>query len=147
MKGREFAKALAALPPNPPITSAFEKHHRQGSPDPRTKYRNQRDHMVAWMSEIGGPGAYGRKTRGRDARTAYNSLRCAPALIWMAEALGEKPAVLRTAVAAADAAGPNFSSQCAAIRKVVPWSRIEELVGLQDRKFSSFKLLSRRSRP
>ncbi|MBB1026072.1 MULTISPECIES: hypothetical protein [unclassified Dietzia] len=145
MKGRDFAKVLARLPPNPPITTAYEKNHRQGSPDPRTKYRNQRDHMVGWMSEIDGPGAYGRKTRGRDARAAYNSLRCAPALIWMAEALGEKPAVVKTAVAASDAAGPNFSAQCAAIRKVVTWSRIEELVGLQDREPSKFRLLGRRS--
>ncbi|WP_216695293.1 hypothetical protein [Dietzia psychralcaliphila] len=46
----------------------------------------------------------------------------------MAEALGEEPEVVNNAVAAADAAGPNFTSQCAAIRKVVPWSRIEELI-------------------
>lgn len=99
--------------------------------------------MVGWMSESEGPGAYGRKTRGRDAKATYNSLRCAPALIWMAEALGEDPAVVKSAVAAADAAGPNFTSQCAAIRRVVPWSRIEELIGAQKDKPSTLGLLRR----
>ncbi|MCT2266039.1 hypothetical protein M3F32_15920 [Dietzia cinnamea] len=93
------------------------------------------------MSESEGPGAYGRKTRGRDAKATYNSLRCAPALIWIAEALGEDPAVVKSAVAAADAAGPNFTSQCAAIRRVVPWSRIEELIGAQKEKPSTLGLL------
>ncbi|WP_163376953.1 hypothetical protein [Dietzia sp. Alg238-R159] len=61
----------------------------------------------------------------------------------MAEALGEEPEVVTSAVAAADAAGPNFTSQCAAIRRVVPWSRIEELIGLQHEKPSGFGLLRR----
>lgn len=83
------------------------------------------------MSEMDGPGAYGRQRRGRTAKAAYNSLRCAPALIWIAEALGEDADVVRRAVSAADAAGPNFSAQCGAIRKVVPWSRIDELLVLK----------------
>jgi hypothetical protein len=80
------------------------------------------------MSEAEGPGAYGRKSRNRDARATYNNLRCAPALIWIAEALGEDPGIVRAAVAAADAAGPDSGSQCGAIRKVVPWDRIEGLL-------------------
>lgn len=128
MRGPELAKVLATLQPKPPITAAYEQRHRQGSPDPRTSYRDQREHMVGWMSEIEGPGAFARKSRGRDARSAYNSLRCAPALIWMAEALGEDAKTVQRAVAAADAAGPNFTSQCGAIRKVVPWARVKELV-------------------
>ena len=131
MRGPEFARVLATSQPVPPITTAYEQRHRQGSPDPRTSYRDQREHMVGWMSEMEGPGAYGRKSRGRDAKSAYNSFRCAPALIWMAEALGEDVETVDRAVAAADAAGPNFTSQCGAIRKVVPWARIEELVAQQ----------------
>lgn len=131
MNGPEFARILKRLPPQPPITAEYESRHRQGSQDERTKYSNQRDHMVGWMSEMNGPGAYGRQRQDRSARAAYNSLRCAPALIWIAEALGEDTDVVRSAVTAADAAGPNFSAQCGAIRKVVPWSRIEELIAMQ----------------
>lgn len=144
MKGHELARVLAKLPPHPPITTEYERRHRQGCFDERTSYANQRDHMVGWMREIDGPGAYGRKTRGRNAGESYNSLRCAPALIWMAEALGEEPAVVERAIAEADAAGPNFSSQCAAIRKVVPWSRIESLVELQSQSRAKFRIFSRK---
>lgn len=131
MNGPEFARLLKRLPPHPPVTTVYESRHRQGSQDERTSYSNQRDHMVGWMSEMNGSGAYGRKSRNRTAKAAYNSLRCAPALVWMAEALGEDAAVVRSAVSAADAAGPSISSQCGAIRKVVPWDRIEELIALQ----------------
>lgn len=139
MRGPEFAKVLATLQPDPPITVAYERRHRQGSPHKRTKYSSQREHMVGWMSEAGGPGAYGRTSRNRDARATYNSLRCAPALIWMAEALGEDPAIVRAAVAAADAAGPDFGSQCGAIRTVVPWTRIEEIAAMRQGAGSSLK--------
>lgn len=128
MRGPEFAAILARLPAAQPLTAEFEERHRQGSSHPKAWYRDQREHMVGWFSEIEGPGAYGRKTRGREAKAAYNSLRCAPALIWMAEALGEDPDAVRHAAADAEAAGPNYSSQCAAIRRVVPWTRIESLV-------------------
>ena len=131
MNGPDFAQILKRLPPHPPVTTEYESRHRQGSHDERTSYSNQRDHMVGWMSEMNGSGAYGRKGRNRTAKAAYNSLRCAPALVWIAEALEEDSAVVRSAVSAADAAGPSISSQCGAIRKVVPWDRIEELIALQ----------------
>lgn len=137
MNGPEFAQVLKRLPPHPPITTDYERRHRQGSPDKRTSYSNQRDHMVGWMSEMNGPGAYGRKQYGRTAKEAYNTLRCAPALIWIAEALGEDAAVVRSAVAAADRADSNPSAECGAIRKVVPWSRVEELIAGQPSRESS----------
>ena len=93
--------------------------------------------MVGWMSEMNGPGAYKRKSRGRTAKAAYNSLRCAPALVWIAEALGEDTDVVRRAVSTAEAAGPSLSSQCGAIRKVVPWDRIEELIALRRETWAS----------
>jgi len=83
--------------------------------------------MVAWFSELAGPGAYDRKSRGLNAEHGYNHLQCAPALLWIAEALGEDTDALIAAVAAAALAG-RVGSQCAAIRKVIPWVRIEQLV-------------------
>ncbi|MGP3707156.1 hypothetical protein, partial [Gordonia paraffinivorans] len=61
----------------------------------------------------------------------YNHLRCAAGLIWLAEALGEEVEVLNSGVEAVRNAGRNPSSQCAAFRRVVPWSRILDLVDRQ----------------
>jgi len=83
--------------------------------------------MVAWFSQLAGPGAYDRKSRGLDAKHGHNHLQCAPALLWIAEALGENEATLKAAASGAASSG-RVSSQCAAIRKVIPWTRIENLV-------------------
>lgn len=63
-----------------------------------------------------------------DARAAYNHLQCAPALLWLAEALGEDPAVINRAIDAVGAVARNGASQCGAVRREVPWGRIEQLV-------------------
>lgn len=83
--------------------------------------------MAAWLDELDGPGAYGRVSRGLGARHAYNHFQCAPGLLWIAEALGEHAQVVRDA---ADAAGGEGrpATQCAAIRRVIPWARIVELL-------------------
>jgi len=90
-------------------------------------WTSQRQHMVGWFSELAGPGAYNRKTRGLDAKYGYNHLQCAPALLWIAEALGEDSALVKAAANRAAEYRPT-ASQCAAIRSVVAWTRIEELV-------------------
>jgi hypothetical protein len=52
-------------------------------------------------------------------------------LLWLAEALGENPAILSAAIDDIDAAGPRNASQCAALRRHVPWGRIEQLIALR----------------
>jgi len=119
----EFAYVIKWLPEHLPVSSAYEVEYLPG----QHWWSSQREHTVAWFSELAGPGAYNRKSRGLDAKHGYNHLQCAPALLWIAEALGEEPAT--TASAASEAAGCKaVASQCAAIRKVIPWTRIEKLL-------------------
>lgn len=87
----------------------------------------QREHVSAWMDELAGPGAYGRVTRGLGARHGYTPFQCAPGLLCIAEAVGEGPKRVLEAAAAAGGVG-RAGMQCAATRRVIPWSRIEELV-------------------
>jgi len=122
LEAGSFARLLVTLPEHLPISDAYEAAHLTGD----HWWSSQREHMVAWFSQLAGPGAYDRKSRGLDAKHGYNHLQCAPALLWIAEALGEDEDMLK--VAAADAASSGrVASQCAAIRKVVPWERIENL--------------------
>ncbi len=127
----EIAQLLGTinrLSPAQPMTDAYEREFA-----PRDVwYSSQKQHLLGFWGEYTTVGAYGRKNTDRDAKFAYNHLRCAPALLWLAEALGEEHDVLEKAVAAIRTAGPNRSSQCAAFRKVVPWSRIESLIEAGD---------------
>ncbi|WP_206615321.1 hypothetical protein [Rhodococcus spongiicola] len=123
MTPAQLRDIVLTLPAHCPITDAFESP-RSGN----VWYATQKEHLTGWLAEYNGPGAYGRKNHDRDARAFYQHFRCAPGLLWLAEALGEDPEVLRTGVAAIQAAGSNLSSQCAAFRRTVPWERIEELI-------------------
>ncbi|MFF0613202.1 hypothetical protein ACFYUD_31500 [Nocardia tengchongensis] len=106
------------------ITDAYERAH----PGRQSKWESQRDHLKGWLADFDGPGYYGRKNPGRDARFFYIHFKCAPGLLWLAEALGEDPVRLQEAVAHAKLAGANLASQCGAFRAVIPWTRIEELL-------------------
>lgn len=126
MRGTELAAILRQLPTAQPLTDAYQDTGPLGAA-PGSNWTTQKEHMVRWMSEIARPGVYGRTTRGRNARAGYNSLRCAPALLWIAEALGEDPVVVQRAISAAKTAPPNPGSQCAAVRRTIPWERLEDL--------------------
>lgn len=122
LSGVEFARLLSRAQPHYPISDAYEREHLPGA----HWWSSQKEHVVAWLNELDGPGAYGRVSRGLGARHAYNHFQCAPGLLWIAEALGEAPdTVLAAAEAAAGRGRP--ATQCAAIRRVIPWSRVERL--------------------
>ena len=92
----------------------------------KTWYRSQKQHILGWLKEYGGPGAYQRKSRGLTAKYFYNHFACAPGLLWLAEALGETPETLELAAQAATQEH-HPSAKCAAIRTAIPWSRILQL--------------------
>ncbi|MGO4956698.1 hypothetical protein ACTQ49_05405 [Luteococcus sp. Sow4_B9] len=123
MSGRQLARLIRDLPEHCPISDAYEAAHLPGD----RWWSSQRQHLSAWFNELSGPRAFGRQSRGTPARLGYNRFQCAPGLLWLAEALGEDPAVVQ---AAADAAGGQGrpATQCAAIRRVIPWQRIEQLL-------------------
>ncbi|MGW4018289.1 hypothetical protein ACWECW_18510 [Rhodococcus ruber] len=125
----QLREVISTLPVSTPITDEYETD-RFGK---KVWYRSQKEHLQGWLAEYNGPGAYNRTTHTGTARDFYQRFRCVAGLIWLAEALGEDPQVLRAAVADVRAAGPNPSSQCAAFRRKVPWPRIEELLADHDR--------------
>lgn len=128
MEVDELLGVIGRLSCTQPMTDAYEQEFA-----PRDVwYSSQKEHLLGFWGEYTKAGAYGRKNTDRDAKFAYNHLRCAPALLWLAEALGEERDVLEKAIAAIRTAGPNRSSQCAAFRKVLPWSRIESLIEAGD---------------
>lgn len=122
MTGTEFAVILRRAEPHYPISDEYERAYLPGN----HWWSSQQEHVTAWLDEIDGLGAYGRLTRGLGARHAYNHFQCAPGLLWVAEALGEDPEVVHAAAQSAGGIG-RPASQCAAIRRLIPWSRIERL--------------------
>ena len=132
MKPSELVKIIRRLPADQPITDALEGRTAGGYPGPHPPYyASQREHLIAFLGEYDSPGAYGRSTFDGSARDWYQRFQCAPGLVWLAEALGEDVDVLNAGVAAIRTAGPRAASECAAFRRIVPWSRIEELLGRQ----------------
>jgi hypothetical protein len=87
---------------------------------------DQKKHWTGWLSEQNGPGAYGRKGDAvKEARSVYNRIMCPPMLVWLAEAVGIKKTVIQSAVSEALKPKKPFASQCATIRRIIPWEEIE----------------------
>jgi len=117
-----FARLLRSAGAHYPISDLYERDYLPG----RHWWTSQREHVTAWLDEIDGPGAYERASRGLGARHAYTHFQCAPGLLWIAEALREDPAVVQLAADTAAGVG-RPATQCAAIRQIIPWQRIENL--------------------
>lgn len=133
----DLVRVIRLLPEDQPLTDALEGRTSDGYPGPRKPwYRSQKEHLIGFIGEYGGPGAYGRRTFDGTARDWYQRFQCAPGLLWLAEALGEERGVLERGVAAIRDAGSRDATQCAAFRRVVPWERIEELVRARRRWWS-----------
>lgn len=121
MRAPELAEIFRRLEPHTEISTKWEKLR----PPPSKWWDSQQRHMIVWFSQAEGPGAYGRR-RGQTARQTYNRLLCPPALLWIAEGLGEDIEVIRAAANTAWLQKP-LPAQCGTIRRYVPWSRIFEL--------------------
>jgi hypothetical protein len=125
MQVREFVRVLRRLESHLPISDAYEQDR------PQLKgawWSSQKEHMVRWFSdqENRGSGAFSRNEPNASARTTYNRLLCPAAFVWMAEALGEDPTVVKTA---ADAARdePNARKRPGLLRRYLPWERVSQL--------------------
>lgn len=88
-------------------------------------------HAVFWLSGqvTRGVPPYDRRQPNLFAKTAYNRMLNPDTLIWIAAALGEDRETLQSAARARDSAGKRPAQTCAAVRKVLPFSRILELFG------------------
>lgn len=95
----------------------------------RKKYGgvDQQKHWVGWLFEYDGPGFYSRKNwEGITAETIYRRVACPPMLLWLCEASGVKKSEIQKAKKAALEAKKSFPSQCAVIRKYIPWELVEQ---------------------
>jgi hypothetical protein len=121
MEIAELASRIEKFPERLPISDKFEKasgalsskkHHH-------VWYSSQKEHWLGWLSHY---------PWGKSAEFVYNHLKCAPMLVWLAEATGVSKAELTKAsdaALAALAARVNLSSECAAVRKLIPWRSIK----------------------
>jgi hypothetical protein len=121
-----FRTIVSQLPAAGPRHKALESWLAKDHGPRKAWYSSQKEHLLGWLGEYDGPGAYGRKGAvQRDASFVYNHFQCSPGLIWLAEAVGLKDITIKLAVAEATAAGANGARQCAAVRRVIPWNEIE----------------------
>ena len=104
--------AIRALPADSPVD------------DPRKSYLTQKQHWIGWLSEYGGPGAYGRQIRlKRDAQYAYNHIVEPKMLVYLAEASGVRKRLVSAAKQIL-AKRQTFMQKSAAIRAIIPWQTV-----------------------
>ncbi len=109
---RDLLAIIRTLPSDSPVK------------DPTKWYLTQKQHWIGWLSDYGGPGAYGRKTEvKRDARYAYNHIVEPKMLVYLAQASGLKRSLLLAAMRVL-ARRQTLMEKSAAIRKMVPWKTI-----------------------
>ena len=120
-------RAVARLPELQPLTVRFEQQLRADAPIYRPPwYRTQKEHWLGWLANYSGPGAYGRKNGNRTAQFIYNHIACPPMLTWLGEASGVSKQELKLGMnAVLSARGCNSTARCAAFRRIVPWSCVE----------------------
>lgn len=127
MSPQMLAKKIKSLPEKCRIATDFENRltklglHDKGG----AWYSSQKEHWLGWLREYDGPGYYGRKNSKRTAEFVYNHINCAPMLLWLGEASGVPHQQVTKAKVAALRAEPKFQTQCAAIRKLIPWTTVE----------------------
>ncbi len=129
MTPHALRRKIKGFEATPPVTLSFERElTKQGTWRAEgVWYRSQKEHWLGWLSEYDGPGAYGRKTTvTRSAEFAYNHVGCLPMVLWLGEASGIKRSLVNQAKKAGLEASRKLQGKCAAIRNVVPWSKIEE---------------------
>jgi len=120
---------IRPLPYSCPRCTELEKTIGVGVGFSGAWYASQKEHWIGWLSEYDSPGAYGRETKVlRDASYAYNRIQCAPMLFWLSEALGAPEAQIGRAFDAVVKAPRKGASQCPALRKILPWHVVEELL-------------------
>lgn len=123
ISARELLRVVSELSPLTPLYRQVHAKSTKGK-----WFTNEREHLMGWLSEYDGPGAYARMNPGRDAKFFYNHFNDPYGLSWLAEALGVQGELVQQGIDAVEAASPRGSAKSGAFRKVVLWSEIEPLV-------------------
>jgi hypothetical protein len=116
---REMLRAVRRLPATMPESDALYK----------SGYETHKDHWVGWLSEYDGPGFYGRNDWNVDARGVYQRLNCGPMIVWLNEAAGERPALIRATIREMTLRGSGRAQTEAKIARAHhPWERAAALL-------------------
>lgn len=115
----ESTKGLCAvilqLPSDPEVPRGTQGYNR---------YTTQRAHWLGWLGLTPGTGTYQRAPEER-AGKIYNRIGEPKMLLWLIAAAGIDPSLaLRAKLAASEVTA--LSSQCKAIRQIVPYSVVAE---------------------
>lgn len=120
MTPKELHARISNLPNRAPVTAELARalgfHHREF---------NLKKAWLGWLHDYNGPGYRGRKDWNRTAQFVYNHLNAPAMVLWLGEVSGLKKSEIRRAMDAALGAPRNLGSQSAAIRRIIPWKRIE----------------------
>jgi hypothetical protein len=128
MNQKTLKSKISGLRPNTPATSQWQR---------------QREHWLNWLEGYDGPGHYRRREWKRSASFIYNNLKSPVMTLWLGAAVGVPKTKVREAERAVKSAKANRAMQCAAIRKLIPWTMIEPLLNSADFTGRDFLVLWR----
>lgn len=136
----ELRLRLAKLPEHLPLETELSHALKEGAGYNNAWYRSQKEHWQGWLLEYSGPGAYGRKTETpRNAQLIWGRIQCAPMLLWLAEAVEIPSYLLKNAFEDVLSAPKRNSSQCRALREVIAWQAVEELLPAKPNLFQRLR--------
>lgn len=116
---RELLEKCMSIDPLPPMTVEYGRKHPELALG-LAHHPSQKAGVVKWLQDL--------DNRGKaSSREAYGEKRNLLALLWLAEALGERPAALKKAMSAAMAEN-SMLQRCEAFRKAIPFDRIKALI-------------------
>lgn len=134
---QQLRRAIASLSRASPMTDRFTRQWRRGQKESgqreraRVWYETQQEHWLGWLGAYVGPGAYRRKKWDRSAEFVYNHVVNPLMLVYLAEAASIDRALIAKATKEALANQSTMSSMSSAIRRIIPWSIVEEALGVR----------------
>jgi hypothetical protein len=116
---QELLRAVRRLPAEMPLSDRLSKGG----------YDTHRDHWIGWLEGYDGPGFYGRSNSDVDARTVYQRLNNGRMIVWLNEAAGERPGLIRTTIREMTLRGNGLKQTEAKIARAhQPWERAAALL-------------------
>ena len=112
----KFIKDIESLPEDNEVEIGSQGYNR---------YTTQKAHWLGWLSKKPGADYYRQDAPGRDAKYVYNHIMEPKMLLYLISALDFDTDLVNLASLEAKNA-QSMAGSCAAIRKVIPWLKIEE---------------------
>lgn len=121
----QFSKLIKKLPHNEIYTRKLNLKLNIDPNYSKVWYTCQKEHLLGWVSESRGKGAYNRKRGHKTAESVYIRIQCEPMLFWLAEACGISNKILLKTISLIKRSN-HYSKNCGIIRSNIPWPEIEK---------------------